>query len=231
MTDDELRALIERLDAAEATEVEAIAKAMKAIKTAEARVAGLQSARATLTALYVGTPAEFDKLSDACRSVLKANAGKSMSPLEIRDTLHKSNYNLKKHTNPLASIHSVLKQMAESDNSDVKSKDAKDGTGKRYWWAGEKSPAFTVATSPALTEAYKRMSEVKWPDAGLLSSVFGKIQDQPLNSVFSRFSDAVREQMVAVAMPEIKFPELKVPDLKFIESPPAEQDGKKTDKK
>jgi hypothetical protein len=121
MTDDELRALIERIDAAEAAETDVISKASEAIKQAEARRTGLQGVRITLKTLYAPPP-EFDGLADACRTVLRQNAGKSMSPIEVRDAVDKAGYDLKKHTNPLASIHSVLRQMAESKgNTDVKS--------------------------------------------------------------------------------------------------------------
>lgn len=52
-------------------------------------------------------------LADACREVLK-QANKHMTPIEIRNTLEIVGYNLKQHSNPLASIHGVLKRMADS---------------------------------------------------------------------------------------------------------------------
>lgn len=52
-------------------------------------------------------------LADACREVLKSKA-RFMTPIEIRDTLASQGYELAKYTNPLASIHGVLKRFEAS---------------------------------------------------------------------------------------------------------------------
>jgi hypothetical protein len=52
-------------------------------------------------------------LADACRNVLAA-AQRFMMPIEIRDILEASNYDLTQHSNPLASIHGILKRFDES---------------------------------------------------------------------------------------------------------------------
>jgi hypothetical protein len=52
-------------------------------------------------------------LAEACRKVLKEN-DRYMSPREIRDMLEVNDYDLTQHPNHLASIHGVLKRLAES---------------------------------------------------------------------------------------------------------------------
>lgn len=52
-------------------------------------------------------------LADSCRKVLQEN-DRYMSPREVRDMLEVNDYDLTQHTNPLASIHGVLKRLVES---------------------------------------------------------------------------------------------------------------------
>jgi hypothetical protein len=119
-----------------------------AIKQAEVRLARVRTAKAALEALVSDEPVEFDgSLADACREVLKRTAGKSLSPVQIRDQLKAVGYDPAtiKHGNVMASIHGVLKRMAGPDK-DVRVKQAKDGSGARYWWAGP-----TRAAVPSLS--------------------------------------------------------------------------------
>ncbi len=53
------------------------------------------------------------ELADACRKVLQEN-DRYMSPREIRDMLEVNDYDLAEYSNPLASIHGVLKRLVES---------------------------------------------------------------------------------------------------------------------
>src|SRR5262245_14839541 len=95
-----------------------------AIKAVEARLTKVRAARAHLMALDQEEPLTIDvRLSDACRMVLRSNAGRSMSPTEVRDGLRAIGYDTssEKHSNIMASIHSVLKRLAESGT--VKSKE------------------------------------------------------------------------------------------------------------
>jgi hypothetical protein len=52
-------------------------------------------------------------LADACREVLKT-VNTHFTPIQVRDTLASIDYNLNQYSNPLASIHGVLKRMVES---------------------------------------------------------------------------------------------------------------------
>ena len=52
-------------------------------------------------------------LTDACRVVLK-NAGKAMTPTEVRDRLEAIGVDLSKYTNSLATVHTVLKRLNQA---------------------------------------------------------------------------------------------------------------------
>ena len=72
-----------------------------------------QAAIKALYALATDEPLEFTgSLADACRAVL--GEGKPLTPLEVRKGIVALGYNLTKHKNPQASIHSVLKRLVES---------------------------------------------------------------------------------------------------------------------
>ena len=72
-----------------------------------------QAAIKALYALATDEPLEFiGNLADACRAVLRE--GKPLTPLEVRKGIVALGYNLTKHKNPQASIHSVLKRLVES---------------------------------------------------------------------------------------------------------------------
>lgn len=58
-------------------------------------------------------PPPESTLSDAIRIVLY-QAQRYMTPIEIRDVLEASKYDLTRHPNPLASIHGILKRWDES---------------------------------------------------------------------------------------------------------------------
>jgi hypothetical protein len=52
-------------------------------------------------------------LTDACRVVLK-NAGRAMTPIEVRDRLQAIGFDLDRYTNSLAAVHTVLKRLNQS---------------------------------------------------------------------------------------------------------------------
>jgi len=112
-----------------------------AIKRADVRLAQVRSAITALTALETDQPPEFDgKLADAIRTILKKFPN-ALSPVEVRDEVKAIGYDLAKHTNAMATIHGVLKRLAET--KDVKAKELKDGT--RYYWVGEPRRTRTFA--------------------------------------------------------------------------------------
>lgn len=77
------------------------------------RLAQLTETIGTLTKLCGLTPTVPWGLTDACRAVLR-NAGKPMTPLEVRDRLAAVGFDLSRYSNVLASIHTVLKRLNQS---------------------------------------------------------------------------------------------------------------------
>lgn len=68
-------------------------------------------------------------LADACREVLKDNP-QYRTARGVRDSLIASGYDIAQHSNPLASIHSVLKRLAQ--RGDVEERESEGKT--RYRW-------------------------------------------------------------------------------------------------
>ncbi len=51
--------------------------------------------------------------TDSVRKVLRANRWSAATAIAVRDMLAKAGFNLSAYTNPLASIHTILKRLAE----------------------------------------------------------------------------------------------------------------------
>lgn len=116
-----LRVRLDSLDAEREEIVNEIVQFEEAIKS----LTPLTSERSLekINAFLIENATELN-LADACREVLKKN-DRYMTPIEIRNTLDASNFDLTNYSNPLASIHGVLKRMAESGEIE---KHEKDGT-------------------------------------------------------------------------------------------------------
>ena len=78
----------------------------------DGRLAQLKHSIAALTKLCGYEPTVPLGLTDACRLVLR-NAVTPLTALEVRDRLAAIGVDLGKYSNPLASIHTVLKRMHE----------------------------------------------------------------------------------------------------------------------
>jgi hypothetical protein len=79
----------------------------------ESRLSQLKHSIAALTKLCGYEPTVPLGLTDACRLVLR-NATQSLTAREVRDRLASIGVDLEKHSNPLASIHTVLKRLHEA---------------------------------------------------------------------------------------------------------------------
>jgi hypothetical protein len=93
-------------------------------------------------------------LANACREILKANE-QYRTARGIRDSLAVSGYNLEQHSNPLASIHGVLKRLAES--GEVEQREAEGKT--RYRWK-TKTPTATGSVFSASTAVERQVAEI-----------------------------------------------------------------------
>jgi hypothetical protein len=79
----------------------------------ESRLSQLKHSIAALTKLCGYEPTVPLGLTDACRLVLR-NATQPLTALEVRHRLASIGVDLEKHSNPLASIHTVLKRLHEA---------------------------------------------------------------------------------------------------------------------
>jgi len=92
----------------------------------EARLSQLKHSIAALTKLCGYEPTVPLGLTDACRLVLR-NATQPLTALDVRARLASIGVGLDRHSNPLASIHTVLKrlhdagELAERDRDDERS--------------------------------------------------------------------------------------------------------------
>jgi hypothetical protein len=81
--------------------------------TLESRLSQLKHSIAALTKLCGYEPTVPLGLTDACRLVLR-NATQPLTALDVRNRLASIGVDLEKHSNPLASIHTVLKRLYEA---------------------------------------------------------------------------------------------------------------------
>jgi len=79
----------------------------------EARLAQLVETIGTLTQLCGLTPTVPWGLTDACRAILQ-NAGKPMTPIDVRNRLAAVGFDLSRYSNDLAAIHTVLKRLNQA---------------------------------------------------------------------------------------------------------------------
>ena len=94
--------------AAAAAECEQLTAERQRIDT---RLGELAETIATLSRLCGLAPTAPWGLTDACRTVLR-NAGRPMSPAEVRDRLSVIGFDLSRYGNPLAALHTTLKRLA-----------------------------------------------------------------------------------------------------------------------
>jgi chromosome segregation ATPase len=92
------------------------------------------------TKLLCGEPTNPEDLTglgftDACRQLLKLEY-KYMDAVEVRDALERRGYDLRKYTNALASVHTVLKRLLASGEIESKT----EGLKTLYRWKPNRFP-------------------------------------------------------------------------------------------
>jgi hypothetical protein len=95
----------------------------------DARIAQLRHSIGALTKLCGYEPTVPFGLTDACRLVLR-NSETPLTALEVRDRLRTIGVDLDKYTNPLASIHTVLKRM--HDGGEVREGEREESSRTAY---------------------------------------------------------------------------------------------------
>ena len=113
----------------------------------DARIAQLQHSIAALTKLCGYEPTVPLGLADACRLVLR-NAADPLTALEVRDRLDAVGINLDKYSNPLASIHTILKRMHESGEVSAADREESSRTAYAMVLPGGKTMAIGYGRSP-----------------------------------------------------------------------------------
>jgi hypothetical protein len=121
----------------------------------EARIAQLRHSIAALTKLSGYEPTVPIGLTDACRLVLR-NADSPLTALEIRDRLKTIGVDLAKYSNPLASIHTVLRRMRES--GEVREGDREESSRTAY--------SFVLPGGTAIAIGYGRREWAKRRNTG-----------------------------------------------------------------
>lgn len=91
--------------------------------TLEQRLAQLQQTIGTLSKLCGLVPTVSWGLTDACRLVLRS-ADAPLTAVQVRDRLSAIGFDLDRYANPLASIHVVLKRLAEAGEARSRRADA-----------------------------------------------------------------------------------------------------------
>lgn len=79
----------------------------------DARLAQVGESVGTLTRLCGYTPTVAYGLTEACKTSLRCAAA-PMTPLEVRDRLKATGFDIDRYSNPLAAIHTVLRRLTES---------------------------------------------------------------------------------------------------------------------
>ena len=79
----------------------------------DSRLAQVAESVGTLTRLCGYTPTVAYGLTDACKTSLRC-AGVPMTPLEVRDRLQSTGFDINRYSNPLAAIHTVLRRLTEA---------------------------------------------------------------------------------------------------------------------
>jgi hypothetical protein len=84
----------------------------------DARIARLRQTIAALEAVCDEAPSFDEGLTEACRTVLKA-ASQPLSAVDVRGHLGALGLPMAKYSNPLASVHTVLKRLASAGEVSV----------------------------------------------------------------------------------------------------------------
>jgi hypothetical protein len=115
----------------------------------EGRLAQLKHSIAALTKLCGYEPTVPLGLTDACRLVLR-NATQPLTALEVRDRLTAIGVELEKHSNPLASIHTVLKRLHDAGELVERDRDDEPSARTAYVFALPLGPSKRRVTGEGL---------------------------------------------------------------------------------
>jgi hypothetical protein len=133
--------------------------------------------------------------TDAIREVFRARPGVGLTPVGVRNKLKERGFKLENYTNPLASIHTILKRLEKQDEL-------------HSWQDDEESPTtyfMTMPTNPekaqALIEAARDAAKaLKIAEAARVKNVDSIVANPPYKitrKVLARAGKKLREQQEA----------------------------------
>jgi hypothetical protein len=117
----------------------------------DARLSQLAQTIGALNRLCGFAPTAPWGLTDACRLVLK-NAAAPLTPTEVRDRLASIGFDLSRHSNPLASIHTVLKRLNRAGELRLLTR----SPGRHAYVASPAAPMTTIVMTRAQLQAFLR---------------------------------------------------------------------------
>jgi hypothetical protein len=103
----------------------------------DSRLAQVAESVGTLTRLCGYVPTVQYGLTDACKTSLRCAAA-PMTPIEVRDRLRSTGFDITRYSNPLAAIHTVLRRLTEA--GDVRRIPASRSKGVAYEYKQPGSP-------------------------------------------------------------------------------------------
>lgn len=121
-------------------------------RLSELRIAQLERAIHSLEALALSAtdtpaPSYEGSLTDACRSVLRAST-QPLSAVQVRNEIRELGYDIAKHAQQMAAVHSSLKRLSES--GEVAKVEAPDGV--KFRWLG-RAPGSPSALSASVYDS------------------------------------------------------------------------------
>lgn len=124
-------------------------------------------------------------ITEAVRMVLFIARGTNarLTPTEIKEKAEERGFSLSEYTNPLASIHTILRRMKESDPPEVEL-DESDGTYLLLGRPGEISPVFLEKTKNAV---WRKIVD-KTVDPKIVEKLFSEITGEIVDHAFSEAS-------------------------------------------
>jgi hypothetical protein len=120
------------------------------------RLARIDAAIANLAVVLDDEPFEGG-LAEAIRTVLKRKPGQWMMPTQVRNGLKEIGYDINQHTNIMASVHSVLKRLAETP--DVQGVKGGGDSGVLFRWKTGTAVAPKPTGLASLNEAMRALAE------------------------------------------------------------------------
>ena len=98
----------------------------------------------------------FVGITDACRRIIRDSSG-GISAVQVRDALLKNGFDLGVYSNPLASIHTILKRLEEKDEARAETRNETTF----YFWQPTQPPGIANNAAPFHRKRRRRIDPVR----------------------------------------------------------------------